>query len=63
MHLCDRTGRVRIEVDPVRGKVSRDDVAAVLDAVLHEPRSVDRILYVVGGEVPVEEALAAALEP
>jgi uncharacterized protein YbjT (DUF2867 family) len=57
------TSRVRIEVDPVRGKVSRDDVAAVLDAVLHEPRSIGRILYVVGGEVPVEQALAAALEP
>ena len=55
------TGRVRIDVDPVRGKVSRDDVAAVLDAVLHEPRSVHLILYVIEGDDPVEEALASVL--
>jgi nucleoside-diphosphate-sugar epimerase len=55
------TGTVHIDVDPVRGKVSRDDVAAVLDAVLHEPRSVYAILYVLAGEDPVEEALEAAL--
>ena len=54
-------GTVHIDVDPVRGKVSRDDVAAVLDAVLHEPRSAHAILYVVAGEDPVEEALEAAL--
>jgi uncharacterized protein YbjT (DUF2867 family) len=55
-------GTARIDVDPVRGEVSRDDVAAVLAAVLHEPRSRDLILYVVGGADPVEEALGAALE-
>ena len=31
-------------------------------AVLHEPRSVYLILYVIAGDDPVEEALAAALE-
>jgi uncharacterized protein YbjT (DUF2867 family) len=56
------SGTARVDVDPVRGEVSRDDVAAVLAAVLHEPRSRDLILYVVGGEDPVEEALGAALE-
>jgi nucleoside-diphosphate-sugar epimerase len=56
------SGSVRIEIEPVRGKVSRDDVAEVLDAILHEPRSVGRILYVIGGRVPVEEALAAVIE-
>lgn len=62
-HLTDEPGRgtVHIDVDPVRGDVSRDDVAAVLDAALHEPRSVDMILYVVAGEDPVVEALEAAL--
>ena len=54
-------GRVRIDVDPVRGKISRDDVAAVLDAVLHEPRSAHLILYVIEGEDPVAEALASVL--
>ena len=54
-------GRVRIQTDPIRAEVSRDDVAAVLAAVLNEPRSVGRILYVVGGDEPIDEALAAAL--
>ena len=30
-------GRVRIDAEPVRAEVSRDDVAAVLAAVVHEP--------------------------
>jgi uncharacterized protein YbjT (DUF2867 family) len=54
-------GRVRIQTEPIRAEVSRDDVAAVLAAVLGEPRSVGRTLYVVGGNEPIEEALAAAL--
>jgi uncharacterized protein YbjT (DUF2867 family) len=54
-------GRVRIQTEPIRAEVSRDDVAAVLAAVLGEPRSVGRILYVVGGDQPIDEALAAAL--
>jgi uncharacterized protein YbjT (DUF2867 family) len=56
------TGRVRMDVEPARGSISRDDVAAVLDAVLHEPRSVYLVLYAIAGEEPVEEALTAALE-
>ncbi len=54
-------GRVRIQVEPVRGEVSRDDVAAVLDAILHEPRSVRHTLYVIAGDDPIEQALSAAL--
>jgi uncharacterized protein YbjT (DUF2867 family) len=54
-------GRVRITVEPVRDRVSRDDVAAVLAAVLAEPRSAGLTLYVIGGDDPVEEALAAVL--
>jgi hypothetical protein len=49
-------------VEPARGSVAREDVAAVLEAVLHEPRSVYLILYTIAGEDPVEEALTAALE-
>jgi uncharacterized protein YbjT (DUF2867 family) len=56
-----RTGHVRIDVDPIRAEVSREDVAAVLAAVLYEPRSGRNILYVVGGDDPIDEALAAAL--
>jgi uncharacterized protein YbjT (DUF2867 family) len=62
--LTDDPGsdRVRIDVEPARGRISRDDVAGVLDAVLHEPKSVYLILYAIAGEDPIEEALAAALE-
>jgi uncharacterized protein YbjT (DUF2867 family) len=61
--LSDEPGRglVRIQAEPVRAEVSRDDVAAVLAAALPEPRSTGATLYVVGGETPVDEALAAAL--
>jgi uncharacterized protein YbjT (DUF2867 family) len=55
------SGLVRIATEQIDGEVSRDDVAAVLAAVLHEPRSARRILYVSAGDEPVEEALAAVL--
>jgi nucleoside-diphosphate-sugar epimerase len=56
------TGRVRIDTAPFRGDVARDDVAAVLDAVLHDPRANHRILYVNGGAEPVEQALDKAFQ-
>ncbi len=56
------TGRLRIDVSPFRGDVPREDVAEVLAAVLHDPRATHRILYVNGGEEPLEQALARALE-
>jgi nucleoside-diphosphate-sugar epimerase len=55
------TGRVRIDPQPFREHVPRDDVAAVLQAVLHEPRSARRVLYVGSGEDEIEAALAKAL--
>jgi nucleoside-diphosphate-sugar epimerase len=55
------TGRVTVQADAFRGEVPRDDVAAVLAAVLAEPRSAGATLYVNGGEDPVDAALAAAL--
>jgi uncharacterized protein YbjT (DUF2867 family) len=55
------TGRVRIQTEPIRDRVPRDDVAAVLATVLHEPRSVGLILYVVGGEEPIDRAFQALL--
>jgi nucleoside-diphosphate-sugar epimerase len=51
------TGRARIQAEPTRDHVSRDDVAAVLAAVLAQPRSAGQTLYVVSGETPIEEAL------
>jgi uncharacterized protein YbjT (DUF2867 family) len=55
------SGRVRISAEPISGKVPRDDVAAVLAAIVHEPRSAEHILYVSSGDDPIEEALAAPL--
>jgi nucleoside-diphosphate-sugar epimerase len=55
------TGRVRIDSDPFRGTVARGDVASVLAHVLHDPRASRRILYVNGGEVPIEQALDGVL--
>src|ERR671915_1055006 len=54
------TGQVWIGTDPVRAEVTRDDVAAVLAAVVDESRAVGKVLYVVGGDDPIEDALVAA---
>jgi uncharacterized protein YbjT (DUF2867 family) len=55
------TGRALVQTDPIRDSVARDDVAAVLAAVLHEPRSAGAVLYVIAGEQPIEEALTEGL--
>lgn len=53
------TGRVCLEPPPApRGDVPRDDVAAVLAALLDEPRTAGQVLELVGGDVPVDEAVA-----
>jgi uncharacterized protein YbjT (DUF2867 family) len=49
-------GRVRIGRD---GEIPREDVAATLAAVLHEPRTVGLTFELVGGDVPIDEAIAA----
>jgi nucleoside-diphosphate-sugar epimerase len=55
------TGRVRIEAFPFQGSVTREDVAAVLAALLPEPRAAGRVLYLNGGEESIEAAVEAAL--
>jgi nucleoside-diphosphate-sugar epimerase len=55
------SGRVRVQADSFRGEVPRDDVAAVLDALLQDPRAVGQVLYVGGGRDSVAEALDGAL--
>jgi len=55
------TGRARIQAEPFRGEVARDDVAATLAAVLSEPRAAGATLYVNAGDEPVGAALSAAL--
>ncbi len=63
VHLTndEGTGQVEIDGEPLHGEVPRDDVAAVLHAVLHEPESARRILYVSAGDEPVDVALRRAL--
>jgi uncharacterized protein YbjT (DUF2867 family) len=56
------SGHVRIDLDPFRGRVPRDDVAAVLDALLQTERANGLILYVNGGPHRLEEALEAAVK-
>jgi uncharacterized protein YbjT (DUF2867 family) len=51
------TGRVRIETTPFRGSVPRNDVAAVLMRLLHDPRTARKLLYVNGGDQPIKRAL------
>ena len=53
------TGRVLLTTDPFRGEVTREDVAAVVAAVLGEYPSIGKIFYVNGGEDPIDQALAA----
>jgi nucleoside-diphosphate-sugar epimerase len=52
------TGLVHISKKPFRGRVPREDLAAVIEAVLEGPRAVGRVLYVNGGEDTIEKALA-----
>jgi nucleoside-diphosphate-sugar epimerase len=56
------TGRVRIDADPFRGEVTRDDVAAVLARLLHEPRAGGKLLYLNGGDDAIERALGRFLD-
>jgi uncharacterized protein YbjT (DUF2867 family) len=55
------SGSARIDSDPFRGEVARADVAAVIAAVLLEPRSVGTTFYVNGGDTPIADALNRAL--
>ncbi|MTD44522.1 NAD(P)H-binding protein [Conexibacter sp. W3-3-2] len=55
----DGTGLVRLDAEPHRGEVPREDVATVLAALLATPALRRRVLYLNGGEQPVAAALAA----
>ncbi|MFW5420510.1 NAD(P)H-binding protein [Nocardiopsis sp. CNT-189] len=58
------TGLVRLGPSVPKAEVARDDVAAVIAALLAEPassRSAGRVLDLVGGETPVAEAVEGAL--
>jgi nucleoside-diphosphate-sugar epimerase len=55
------TRRVRIEAAPFRGRVPRDDVAAVLVRLVHDDRFSGRVLYLNSGEEPIEQGLERVL--
>ena len=54
-------GRVRVDPTPGQGTVPRDDVAAALARLLHDERAAHRVLYVNGGDRPLDHALDAVL--
>ncbi|MGI5469460.1 NAD(P)H-binding protein [Streptomyces sp. CA-132043] len=56
------TGSVRLAESTGRGEVTRDDVAAVLAALLHEPATSGRTLELIGGDTPVEDAVRNAAQ-
>ena len=53
------TGRVQAAEHVRRGEIPRDDVAAVVAAVLHTPTTIGKTFELTSGELPVEEALAS----
>ena len=54
-------GQVTLAGSTARGAVTRDDVAAVLVGLLDEPRTSGRTLELIGGDLPVGEAVAATV--
>ncbi|MFI7606457.1 NAD(P)H-binding protein [Micromonospora sp. NPDC049366] len=55
------TGRIALARHVERGAVTRADVARVLVALLDRPASAGRILELVGGDTPLDDAVTAAL--
>ena len=53
------TGRVAIAESTGRGSIPREDVAAVLVAVLDEPRYRRQKFELISGERPITEGIAA----
>jgi uncharacterized protein YbjT (DUF2867 family) len=60
-HLTDDPGKGRVDIgdDIDHGEVTRDDVAAVVAAVLAEPNTVGKTFELMNGEDQIEAALAA----
>ena len=51
------TGTVELGVGLKRRPIARDDVAAILAAVLREPVTIGKVFEATGGEVPIAEAI------
>ena len=61
-HLIDDqgTGKVSIGEGLSRSEITRDDVAAVLAAILDTPGTIGKTFDLTAGETPIDEALSAA---
>jgi uncharacterized protein YbjT (DUF2867 family) len=55
------TGRVSIAEDTGRGSIPREDVAAVLLAVLDTPGTVGQTFDVISGDTPIAEAVTTSI--
>jgi nucleoside-diphosphate-sugar epimerase len=54
------TGRVTASADmSLRGEISREDVARVVAAAIGDPGTIGKTFVVVGGDTPVDEAVAS----
>jgi uncharacterized protein YbjT (DUF2867 family) len=53
------TGRVRLGESLPGGRVTRDDVAAVVAAVLEAPNTIGKTVDLIGGDTPIAEAVRA----
>jgi uncharacterized protein YbjT (DUF2867 family) len=56
--LTDEPGTGRVHVGDERGQIPREDVAAVLDVVLHNRATAGWTFGVISGDLPVEEVPA-----
>jgi uncharacterized protein YbjT (DUF2867 family) len=57
------TGRVTLAPEAQPGDVSRDDVAAVLAALLDAPATAGMVLELTAGEIPIDVAVAGIGQP
>jgi uncharacterized protein YbjT (DUF2867 family) len=51
------TGHVSLGENLPRGQVPRDDVAAVVAAVINSPNTIGRTVDLIGGDTPIEQAV------
>jgi len=51
------TGLVKLATDLERGEIPRDDVAAVIVAILETPSAVGKVFELVAGDTPIDEAV------
>ena len=61
--MASGTGKVQLATHTAHGQIPREDVAAVLLALLDEPRTAGLSLDLIAGETPIHLAVSALLGP